>query len=119
MNMTRKGFLAALLGLPTVNSLPRKAPGPLLFAEERERIPSRAAKIRDIEILPYSLQQREAIRIALSTPLTTDNVFVRLRTEEGVIGIGEAAPYSAVTSETQQTDVAMGHSLAEVIRGQD
>jgi L-alanine-DL-glutamate epimerase-like enolase superfamily enzyme len=52
-------------------------------------------------------------------PPTTDNVFVRVHTEEGVIGVGEASPYSAVTSETQQTDVAMAHSLAEVVRGQD
>lgn len=70
-------------------------------------------------IFPYSLPQKVPFKIALATPLTTDNIFVRLRTEDGVTGLGESSPYSAVTSETQQTDVAIGRTLAEMVRGRD
>ena len=72
MNMTRKHFLAGLLGLPAVNSLSAKAAERLAFADERDRIPPRAAKIRDIEILPYSLRQKAVFRVALMAPPTTD-----------------------------------------------
>jgi L-alanine-DL-glutamate epimerase-like enolase superfamily enzyme len=92
---------------------------PLLLAQDKARVPAKAAKIRDVEIFPFTLQQNVVIKIALPTPLTVDNVFVRLRTEDGVTGVGEASPYSPVTSETQQTVVAMAHTLADLVRGRD
>jgi L-alanine-DL-glutamate epimerase-like enolase superfamily enzyme len=91
----------------------------LLLAQDKARVPAKAAKIRDVEIFPFTLQQNVVIKIALPTPLTVDNVFVRLRTEDGMTGVGEASPYSPVTSETQQTVVAMACTLADLVRGRD
>jgi len=119
MSMTRKSFLKNVVGAAMVEGFLNRGSASLLHAQEKARIPARAAKIRDVEIFPYSLQQKVVIKIALATALTTDNVFVRLRTEDGVTGVGEASPYSAVTSETQQTDVAMGRTLAELVHGRD
>ncbi len=117
--MTRKFFLRGVLGAATTCGFLGSEGVPLLLAQEKDRVPARAVKIRDVEIFPFTLQQKVPIKIALPTPLTMDNVFVRLRTEDGVTGVGEASPYSAVTSETQQTDVAMARSLADLVRDRD
>ncbi len=119
MEITRKSFLRGMLGAVTTCGFLGTEGGHLLLAQEKARVPAKATKIRDVEIYPFSLQQNVVIKIALPTALTTDNVFVRLRTEDGVTGVGEASPYSAVTSETQQTDVAFGRVLADLVLGRD
>lgn len=117
--MTRKFFLRSMLGAATTCGFLGGEGGTLLLAQDKARVPAKAAKIRDVEIFPFTLQQKVPIKIALPTPLTMENVFVRLRTEDGVTGVGEASPYSAVTSETQQTDIAMARTLADLVRGRD
>lgn len=119
MEMTRKSFLRSMLGAATTCGFLAAEGAPLLLAQDKARVPAKAAKIRDVEIFPFTLQQNVVIKIALPTPLTVDNVFVRLRTEDGVTGVGEASPYSPVTSETQQTVVAMARTLADLVRGRD
>ena len=119
MEITRKSFLKGVLGAATAYGFLGSEGGSLLLAQEKARVPAKATKIRDVEVFPFTLQQTVPIKIALPTPLTMDNVFVRLRTEDGVTGVGEASPYSAVTSETQQTSVAMARTLAGLVRGRD
>lgn len=108
-----------MLGAATACGLVGDAGVPLLLGQEKARVPAEAARIRDIEIFPFTLQQTVPIKIALPTPLTMDNVFIRLKTEDGVTGVGETSPYSPVTSETQQTDVAMARTLSDLVRGRD
>jgi len=119
MEITRKSFLKSMLRVATTCGFLGTQGRNLLLAQEKARVPAKAAKIRDVEIYPFTLKQNVVIKIALPTALTTDNVFVLLRTEDGVTGVGEASPYSAVTSETQQTDVAFAHTLADLVRGRD
>jgi len=108
-----------MLGAATTCGFLSGESGALLLAQDKARVPAKAVKIRDVEIFPFTLQQKVPIKIALPTPLTMENVFVRLRTEDGITGVGEASPYSAVTSETQQTDIAMARTLADLVRGRD
>ena len=61
----------------------------------------------------------EPFHIALGTISAAENILVRLRTREGVVGWGESCPYVAVTSETQATDLAIGKDLAIFVRGRD
>ena len=117
--MTRKFFLRSMLGAATTCGFLSGESGALLLAQDKARVPAKAVKIRDVEIFPFTLQQKVPIKIALPTPLTMENVFVRLRTEDGITGVGEASPYSAVTSETQQTDIAMARTFADLVRGRD
>ena len=51
--------------------------------------------------------------------MATENVLVRLRTADGVVGWGESAPYPAVMSETQASDLAVAKQLAEITKGRD
>lgn len=119
MAMTRKSFLRGLTGATLASGFLGRWSETLLHAQEKTRIPVRSTRIRDAEVLPFMLKQKLVIHISLGSTATTDNVLVRLRTEDGVVGYGEASPYPAITGETQQTNVALGRDLAQMVRGRD
>jgi L-Ala-D/L-Glu epimerase len=117
--MTRKQFVKSMAGIAAAGGFMNRVPQSLLMAQEKSRVPVKSCKIRDVAIMPYNLPQKQVLMAAFSTPLTTDNVLIRLRTEEGVIGWGESSPYAPITGENQQSDVTMGRSLAELVKGRD
>ena len=103
----------------TFAGLPWPTTGLLLSAQPVAGQPSRSIQIQDVEIYPYNVSMIEPFRVALSTITSAENVLVRLRTREGVVGWGEASPYSPVTGETQAVDLAVGKDLANFVRGRD
>jgi L-alanine-DL-glutamate epimerase-like enolase superfamily enzyme len=118
MNLTRGGFLKSMAGL-TFAGLPWPKTGLLLSAQAVTGQPVRSIQIQDVEIYPYNVSMIEPFRVALGTITAAENVLVRLRTREGVVGWGEASPYSPVTGETQAVDLAVGKDLANFVRGRD
>jgi L-alanine-DL-glutamate epimerase-like enolase superfamily enzyme len=118
MNLTRGGFLKSMAGL-TFAGLPWPKTGLLLSAQAVAGQPVRSILIQDVEIYPYNVSMIEPFRVALGTITAAENVLVRLRTREGVVGWGEASPYSPVTGETQAVDLAVGKDLANFVRGRD
>ncbi len=118
MAMTRKGFLKTLGGAAFAGTFLRGSER-LLAAQEKAKVPLKAVRIRDVEVYPYNLPQKTVIHIALGSTSVTENVLVRLRTEEGVVGWGEASPFPPVTGDTQKTTVVMGKELTDTLRGRD
>jgi L-alanine-DL-glutamate epimerase-like enolase superfamily enzyme len=80
---------------------------------------ARRQRIEDVEIYAFNIPLTTPFRVALGTISVAENVLVRIRTNEGVTGWGEASPYSPVNGETQQTDVAVAPKLAAVLHGRD
>lgn len=119
MLMNRKSFLKTFAGAFAAAQLLDAPATRLAHAQEKSGIPARSTRIRDIDIFPFHIPMTEEIKIAIATDITADNIFVRLRTEDGVVGWGESSPFSPVTGETQQSDVAMGKSLAAFVKGKD
>jgi len=78
-----------------------------------------ATTIRKIEIYALAIPLREPFQIALQTATVAENVFVRVTTENGIEGWGEASPLHAVTGETVDTCIAAGRFVAERLRGRD
>lgn len=118
MKITRGGFLRSIAGAAVAGTMLRQPSERLLYAQEAHAS-RRSARIRDIEIVPYSLEQKIVFHVALPAVPTSEGLLVRLRTEDGVIGWGEASPYSPVTSETPQSDMSVASTLAAVIRNRD
>ena len=118
MKLTRGGFLKSMAGL-TFASLPWSKTGSFLSAQVMAGQPARSTQIEDVEIYPFNVPLREPFHIALGTISAAENILVRLRTREGVMGWGESCPYVPVTSETQATDLAIGKDLATFVRGRD
>lgn len=119
MNINRKSFLKAVTGAIGAAAVCDLSLPSLAAGQEKARIPSKATRIRDIELFPNSMAMKQTIKIAIGTDIAADNILVRLRTEDGVVGYGEASPYSPVTAETQASDIAIGKSLVPFIKGKD
>lgn len=60
-------------------------------------------KIRSVTLYPFSIPLVRAFRIATMTSTDANGVFVRIETEAGVVGWGEATPLHSINGETQGT----------------
>jgi L-alanine-DL-glutamate epimerase-like enolase superfamily enzyme len=118
MQMTRKGFLKSAVGAVIAGGFLGRATNVLAQAQQASGVRPRQTRIADVTVWPFSMQQKETVRIALGT-MGADNVLVRLRTNDGVVGWGESSPHSAVISETQTSDLAIAKHLAEMVRDRD
>jgi L-alanine-DL-glutamate epimerase-like enolase superfamily enzyme len=79
----------------------------------------RRPTITSVEVAPFSVPLRSEAKVALAVPVNADNVLVRLRTSDGVIGYGEVSAYSPVMSETQGTGLALARPLGSLLLGRD
>ena len=82
--------------------------------------PARSTQIEDVEIYPFNVPLREPFHIALGTISAAENILVRLRTREGVMGWGESRPYGS----RYQRNAGQGlgdrkKDLATFVRGRD
>ncbi len=76
-------------------------------------------KIVRVEAQPVSVPLKEPFRIALESIPVAENVFVKVYTDDGLIGYGEAAPFKMVTGETQQSILTAVKHLEQAILGLD
>lgn len=78
-------------------------------------------------MLAITQLRAEALDVGLTTPFgiaggvqeTAKNVLVSLELEDGTRGLGEAAPFPAVSGETQEQTLATLDSMRAVVVGQD
>jgi L-alanine-DL-glutamate epimerase-like enolase superfamily enzyme len=118
MGISRKDFLKGLAAAGMAPTLAGAATPGLAEAQESSGATPKQARIADVEAFPFTMQSKEVFRIALGT-LTAENVLVRVRTEDGVTGWGESSPFSAVTGDTQATNLAASKMLAGIVKGKD
>ncbi|MEN6561521.1 MAG: dipeptide epimerase [Acidobacteriota bacterium] len=117
MSLTRKGFLqmlglGALAAGTKVYGLPSK---PL----EDVRSAAGKLKIAGVEIYLFDIGLTSPFRIAIGTMTAATELLVRIRTDQGVTGIGEACPFPPITGETQATNAAAAKAIRDMIIGKD
>lgn len=77
-------------------------------------------RITSIEAIPLRATFRETFRFGTTDRSTSPNVILVVRTDEGVVGHGEACPVPAFTSETQSSVVELVETrLAPALVGRD
>ncbi len=76
-------------------------------------------KINRVEIYKSDIPFHEPFRIAIMEITAAQSVFVKIFTEDGIYGIGEANPYWGITGETQAINLAAAVDLAKLILGKD
>lgn len=77
-------------------------------------------KITRLDIFPVSVPRKSVFRCALHSHYTMDHVFVRLHTDEGIFGEGEACPNPPHFPETVEAVVAaLERYLGPAVIGQD
>lgn len=84
-----------------------------------ERCYASRVKIAALRFKPFDVALREPFGIASGAQLHAANVLVELTLSNGVVGIGEAAPFPAVNGETQASVLAHESAAQRALQGLD
>jgi L-alanine-DL-glutamate epimerase-like enolase superfamily enzyme len=76
-------------------------------------------KIKSIEPIAISLPMLKPVIMAGEEVRQADNVLVRIETDTGLVGWGEAAAAPVMTGDTLESIVSAVHYLAPVLRGRE
>ena len=76
-------------------------------------------KITQIDIYKADIEYFEPFRIAIMVSTRTENIFVRINTDEGIYGMGEASPTGPITGDSQDSMFAAATLLAELLLEMD
>ncbi|GAA0372385.1 L-Ala-D/L-Glu epimerase [Bowmanella denitrificans] len=76
-------------------------------------------KIIQVDIANLDVPIRHAISTPRGTITAAHNVVVKLTTDSGIYGWGEASPFAAITGDSQQSNYLAATQLAEILLGQD
>jgi L-alanine-DL-glutamate epimerase-like enolase superfamily enzyme len=76
-------------------------------------------KIRDIQVYYFDIPLQQPFRISIGTVSAANGVLVRVESDSGLVGWGEASPFPPITGETQETNVTVARSLRQLLLGQD
>lgn len=77
-------------------------------------------KITKVEAIPLAVSFKEVFRFGTTDRTTSPNVLVRIESDEGIVGWGEACPVPAFTSETQASVVELVEArVAPTLIGRD
>jgi L-alanine-DL-glutamate epimerase-like enolase superfamily enzyme len=83
-------------------------------------LPISGMKITSVEAIPLAASFKEVFRFGTTDRSTSPNVVVRIATEDGAVGYGEACPVPAFTAETQASVVELVETrVAPTLVGRD
>ena len=117
MSLSRKGFLRMLgLGALAAGS---KAYGLPSKALDEARAAAKKLRITDVEIFLFDIPLSSPFRIAIGEMTAANDLLIRVRTDQGVTGLGEACPFPPITGETQAANAAAARAIRDMILGQD
>ena len=75
--------------------------------------------ITDIQFQVTSFRFEEPMKVAFATIIDMDSCIVKILTDEGLVGYGEAAPLPFVTGDNLGTVLAVGKEMREALIGMD
>jgi L-alanine-DL-glutamate epimerase-like enolase superfamily enzyme len=77
------------------------------------------SRVAFVTATPIDLELTEPFAIARGAATSARNVIVSVALEDGTVGLGEAAPFTAVSGETQEGTLAAVQGAASVLVGSD
>ncbi len=75
-------------------------------------------KIKSVEIVKLTIPM-EPFVIATETCYEAKNIYLRMSTDDGIIGVGECSAFPMLVGETQETCYAVAKDLAKILIGKD
>jgi len=117
------GLGTAVLGITPLSSLSSYAgtgsSGEKTGQAETSKKSSGRIKIKDIEIYYFDIPLIQPFRIAIGTVTAASDVLIRIITDSGLVGLGEASPFLPITGETQETNVTAARHIRDMLMGKD
>ena len=75
--------------------------------------------IEKIEISKLNVAIKNPIRVPLGVIDSAQNVVIKITTESGIYGWGEASPFAPITGDSQESNYVTAKILAALIKGKD
>ncbi len=117
MSLSRKSFLKVVgLGALAAGS---KAYGLPAKALEDARASAKKIKITGVEIFLFDIPITSPFITAIGTMTAVNDLLIRIHTDQGLVGLGEACPFAPITGETQATNAAAAATIRDMIVGKD
>src|SRR4030042_2608270 len=116
MAMSRKNFLK-MLGLGFLSTGGGKGLALPSASLEKAKAEASKLKITGVDIYAFDIPLKEPFKISIGTVTAANNVLVMLRTDAGIVGVGEACPFYPITGETQEMNLAAAKGLREIVLG--
>jgi len=117
MNLSRKQFLK-MFGLGAL-AAGTASYGPASPRLEESRAAAKKLRVKDVEIYLFDLPLTSPFRIAIGEMRAANDILVRVVTDQGIVGIGEACPFPPITGETQATNAAAARTIRDMLVGRD
>ncbi|MGD0782036.1 MAG: hypothetical protein ABSA30_04150 [Candidatus Aminicenantales bacterium] len=83
------------------------------------RAQARNVKITGVEIYYFDIPLKSPFRISIGTVYAANDVLVRILTDAGVVGLGEACPFQPITGETQDTNIVAARIFRDMVLGKN
>jgi len=78
-----------------------------------------AMQIDSIEIYKLKIRFKTPLKVSIGVTEGAENVVIKIITNTGLIGWGEASPCAYITGDTQATNLVSAEQLAQLILGKD
>ena len=75
--------------------------------------------ISGIDIYQLNVPFHHPLKVALGEIVGAENIAIKITTESGLVGWGEASPCCYITGDTQATNYQTAQQLARLIKGKD
>jgi L-Ala-D/L-Glu epimerase len=76
-------------------------------------------QIEQIEIYQSKIKLKEPFKISLETNEFAENIFIIIRTSDGITGFGECSPDLVIQGESLDTCAVVGRYIANNLKGKD
>jgi len=76
---------------------------------------STALRIVRVELFKLDIPLKKPFIISLGPIFYSNNIVVKLHTNQDITGIGECSPYPYIVGETQESESAIGKKIAELL----
>ena len=80
---------------------------------------SSTKSISKIEIYKLNVSYKQPLKVAIGANTGANNVVIKITTDTGLVGWGEASPSPYITGDTQDSCYAVAQQLAQLIKGKD
>jgi len=75
--------------------------------------------ISQVDIYTIDVPFGQPLKVTIGTMYGAENVAVKITTDSGLVGWGEASPCAYIVGDTQQTNYRTGQQLAQLMIGKD
>ncbi len=118
MKISRKQFLKFFgLGVASAAFSEKLSLASPRLAAARDEV--KKMKIKKIEIYTFDVPLFEPFSIAIGTMYAANDLLVKIITDSGLYGIGEACPFPPITGETQDSNIAAARAIREILADKD